>query len=321
MTRFAYDRLNVWADLDGSNELVMRRLFLDGVDSVTARISASGTVAWYLTDRLGSVRVLTDATGDVIDRITYDGFGNIIAETNPSASDRYLWTGREFDRVTGLQYNRARYYNPTIGRWTTEDPIGFAGGDTNLYRYVRNDPTNVTDADGLSVETVNYDQPYPVVANINSLPGSLQVPGSGGFLSVAKTTLWNISNRVNPAWTKTGDTKTYFVYVKSGNPYWAPGVVSTYDSGYVFKTTYTRVSFTQYQPYRVYQVTFDEYKQAGFCFLTSIYHWVPSQKQDMGLLSYALKEVYQDYKGNIKIDKDKLADIAVSLGIALATAP
>ena len=61
----------------------MRRLFLDTVDSVTARISASGTVAWYLTDRLGSVRVLTDATGAVIDRINYDGFGNILTETNP----------------------------------------------------------------------------------------------------------------------------------------------------------------------------------------------------------------------------------------------
>ena len=105
-------------------------------------------MAWYLTDRLGSVRVLTDATGAVIDRINYDGFGNILAETNPSASDRYLWTGREFDRVTGLQYNRARYYDPTTGRWTTEDPIGFASGEANLYRYAGNDPTNATDPVG-----------------------------------------------------------------------------------------------------------------------------------------------------------------------------
>ncbi len=95
-------------------------------------------------------------------------------------------------------------------------------------------------------------------------------------------------------------------------------MVSTYESGYVFKTTYTRVSFTQYQPYRVYQVTFDEYKQEGFCFLSHTYHWVPSQKQDMGILAYALKGVYQDYKGNIKIDKEKLADIAVSIGVSLA---
>ena len=150
VTRFAYDGQNVWADLDGSNNLVMRRLFLNAVDSVTAQITASGTVAWYLTDRLGSVRVLTDASGAVIDRITYDGFGNIIAETNPSASDRYLWTGSQFDRVTGLQYSQAHYYDPTTGRWTTEDPMGFPAGDANLYRYVGNNPTNLTDPSGLN---------------------------------------------------------------------------------------------------------------------------------------------------------------------------
>ncbi len=61
VTRFAYDGQNVWADLDGSNNLVTRRLFLSTVDSVTAREIASGIVAWYLTDRLGSVRVLTRA--------------------------------------------------------------------------------------------------------------------------------------------------------------------------------------------------------------------------------------------------------------------
>jgi RHS repeat-associated protein len=149
VTRFAYDGSNVWADLDGSDDLVTRRLFLNSVDSVTARISASGTVAWYLVDALGSVNALTDSTGAVNDRISYDAYGNILSETNPSASDRYLWTGREFDKVTGLQYNRTRYYDPRTGRWTTPDPIGFASGDTNLYRYEKDDPTNSRDPDGL----------------------------------------------------------------------------------------------------------------------------------------------------------------------------
>ena len=148
VTRFAYDGQNVWADLNGSNALVMRRLYLNTVDSVTARITATGTVAWYLTDRLGSVRVITDATGAVIDRINDSGFGDILSETNQTASDRYLWTGREFDRVTDLQYNLARYYDPTTGRWTSQDPIGFAAGDANLYRYAGNDPTNATDPNG-----------------------------------------------------------------------------------------------------------------------------------------------------------------------------
>ncbi len=153
VTRFAYDGQNVWADLDGSNNLITRRLFLSTVDSVTARVSANGIVAWYLTDRLGSVRALTNATGTVIDRIDYDGFGNIIYESNPGISDRYLFTGREFDRVTGLQYNRARYYDPKTGRWTSQDPLGLAAGDDNLYRYVNNDPTNASDPSGLVIKT------------------------------------------------------------------------------------------------------------------------------------------------------------------------
>ena len=83
------------------------------------------------------------------DQITYDGFGNVLAETNPSFGDRYKFTAREFDSATGLQYNRARYYDPAIGRWTSQDPLGFDAGDTNLYRYVRNDPLQRGDSSGL----------------------------------------------------------------------------------------------------------------------------------------------------------------------------
>ncbi len=51
--------------------------------------------------------------------------------------------------MTGLEYDHARYYDAATGRWTTQDPIGFAGGDTNLYRYLHNDPTNAVDPSGL----------------------------------------------------------------------------------------------------------------------------------------------------------------------------
>jgi RHS repeat-associated protein len=121
----------------------------DKVDQLFARIGADGTVAWYLTDRLGSVRGITDASGVMQDQITYDGFGNVILESNPTFGDRYKYTGREFDSETGLQYNRARYYDQTTGRWISQDPLGFAAGDSNLYRYVHNDSTNATDPLGL----------------------------------------------------------------------------------------------------------------------------------------------------------------------------
>jgi RHS repeat-associated protein len=57
------------------------------------------------------------------------------------------YTGRDNDG-TGLQYNRARYYSPSLGRFISEDPIGFAGGDVNLYAYVGNSPTNYVDPNG-----------------------------------------------------------------------------------------------------------------------------------------------------------------------------
>jgi RHS repeat-associated protein len=149
-TRFAYDRGNVWADLNASNGLVMRRLYLDGVDQPVARVNGSGTAAWYLADRLGSVRDLVNYAGTtVLDHLDYDGYGNVTNETAPSSGDRYKFTAREFDSVTGQQYNRARYYDSRIGRWISRDPLGFGGEDQNLYRYVRNAALNKVDPSGL----------------------------------------------------------------------------------------------------------------------------------------------------------------------------
>ena len=59
------------------------------------------------------------------------------------------FTGREWDPEIGLYYYRARYFDPKIGRFISEDPIGFAGGDVNLYAYVRGNPPNLVDPGGL----------------------------------------------------------------------------------------------------------------------------------------------------------------------------
>src|SRR5262249_20359672 len=83
------ENFDVWADVDGSNQLQTRRLFGEGIDQVMARISSSGTAAWYLVDRQRSVRQMIDATGTLSDTITYDGFGNITNETNAAVGDQY----------------------------------------------------------------------------------------------------------------------------------------------------------------------------------------------------------------------------------------
>lgn len=145
----AYDGDNAYADFNGSAALQVRYLHGPAVDELLARTSAAGTTAWYLTDRLGSVRDVASTAGAVIDHVAYDSYGKVTSETSPSNGDRFKFTGRELDAGTGLQYNRARYYDAAIGRWTQEDPIGFEAGDANLYRYVGNGPTNRIDPSGL----------------------------------------------------------------------------------------------------------------------------------------------------------------------------
>ena len=75
-------------------------------------------------------------------------FGNLLLETNAAASDRFKFTGREFQSELGLYYYRARFYDPGSGRFVSQDPIGFNGGDQNLYGYVGNRVTTSTDPSG-----------------------------------------------------------------------------------------------------------------------------------------------------------------------------
>jgi RHS repeat-associated protein len=81
------------------------------------------------------------------DTIACDGLGNVAA-TSAWFGDRYQFTEGELKSETGLRYNRARYYDPTTGRWTSQEPLGFSAGDSNLYRYVANQPTALTDPGG-----------------------------------------------------------------------------------------------------------------------------------------------------------------------------
>jgi RHS repeat-associated protein len=84
----------------------------------------------------------------VLDSITYDSFGNVLSESSSSSGDRFKYTSREWDSEIGQYYYRARYYGPNIGRFESEDPLGFASQDTDLYRYARNNPTYWVDPTG-----------------------------------------------------------------------------------------------------------------------------------------------------------------------------
>ena len=115
---------------------------------------AEGTV-WYLADKLDTVRDVANAFGTPIAHVDLDTFGGVAALADPELVGRYLFTGREFDSETSLYYYRARFYDPSLGRFLSEDPLGFDAGDVNLSRYVSNSPTNATDPLGLT-ETFEY---------------------------------------------------------------------------------------------------------------------------------------------------------------------
>jgi RHS repeat-associated protein len=72
-----------------------------------------------------------------------------VTQTNATDAVRFGFAGMEYDSVTGLYYDHARYYDAVIGRFVSQDPKGFAAGDTDLYRYVGNSPTTQVDTDGL----------------------------------------------------------------------------------------------------------------------------------------------------------------------------
>jgi RHS repeat-associated protein len=137
---------------DGAGTQTHRYFYGTGVDQVFVDENAQGRVLWTLTDNQGTVRDLIDSAGAIQNHITYDSFGKITSQTNSSITTIFGYTGREYDGETEQYYYRARYYDQNIGRFVSEDPIGFAAGDPNIYRYVGNSPTNFVDPLGLECE-------------------------------------------------------------------------------------------------------------------------------------------------------------------------
>jgi RHS repeat-associated protein len=143
-----FDGVNPYMDFDSDGLLKTRYLYGPGIDELFARIGSGEDPEWYLADRLGSVRQIVDATSAVLDEITYGSFGGILSESNPSQGDRFKFTGREYSPELGIYYYRARWYDPSSGRFISQDPIGFSAGDVNLYRYVGNAPGDGVDPEG-----------------------------------------------------------------------------------------------------------------------------------------------------------------------------
>ena len=143
-TRFAYDGEDILFEQGPSGNFTY--LHGPGIDEPLARESSTGVRTYYHADGLGSIVKRTDAAGTVIGTQTYDSFG-----IGTGSQAGYGYTGREWDEESSNMYYRSRHYDPIIGPFLSEDPIGLAGG-LNFYSYVTNNPVLWTDPDGLFPE-------------------------------------------------------------------------------------------------------------------------------------------------------------------------
>ena len=141
------DQLRIAAEVSQSGVLVSRFVYASKTNTPDYMIK-NGVTYRIVSDQLGSPRLVTNAsTGAIAQQMEFDEFGQVIFDTNPGFQP-FGFAGGLYDQDTKLTRFGARDYDAETGRWTIKDPILFAGGDTNLYGYVVQDPINKIDPTG-----------------------------------------------------------------------------------------------------------------------------------------------------------------------------
>lgn len=139
---------------DGTNS------YIYGPDNVPIeQINQVGTPSYLHHDQLGSIRLITDQNGNASGSFTYTPYGVPAASTGTTTTP-FGYAGQYTDQETGLQYDRARYYDPQTGQFTTRDPLAAVTGQP--YAYAGASPTNGTDPSGQSVEIEGGGDPITI---------------------------------------------------------------------------------------------------------------------------------------------------------------
>jgi RHS repeat-associated protein len=147
-TRYIYDQEDIIEERDGSNALTFRHVHGPGIDEPLAkRDMLAGQTTFLHVDGPGSITDSTNAAGQINPEYRYDSYGNVLVG---AGSAGHAFTGREWEPETALFHYRERYYDSSVGRFISEDPLAGASITTNLYIYAGDSPLTFTDPWGLS---------------------------------------------------------------------------------------------------------------------------------------------------------------------------
>jgi len=150
-TRYIYDAGgNLLAEADGSNNITRYYIYGKGL---LAMVTPAGDVYCYHFNPTGSTVAITDHDQVMVNKYAYDQFGNI-GNQEEAIPQPFKFVGQHgvMTEPNGFYYMKARYYDPNVGRFVSEDPAGFDGGDVNLMAYVQNNPILNVDPSGLCTE-------------------------------------------------------------------------------------------------------------------------------------------------------------------------
>jgi RHS repeat-associated protein len=148
-TTFIHDGWQIVLQFDNNDKLTHRYLWGTKQDELMC-----DNDNWTLNDHLNTIRDIVKSDGTVTDHLEYNSFGKIISATKNDSQLQFAYTGKLTDTVSGLQWNINRWYDAEVGRWVSEDPIGFKGGDGNLYRYVNHNTLIAIDYIGFAPSIV-----------------------------------------------------------------------------------------------------------------------------------------------------------------------
>jgi RHS repeat-associated protein len=141
----------------------------------------AGKTYCYHFDALGNTVALTDPAQQVVNHYAYSPFG-ILLNNQETVPQPFKYVGKlgVMAEANGLYYMRARYYDPEVGRFIAEDPLGFEGGGVNLYVYGGNNPVLMVDPEGLSGFAIDFGGGYGTGWGDNYFDGGSA--GSGFFI-------------------------------------------------------------------------------------------------------------------------------------------